>query len=116
DVTAILDTGAPTSAIPDGLASKLFGIDAKSDGAEPLGKNTTAFRYKFKNLGFSGLQVTNPLLVVIEDKIHKTALQEAFASYTGDRTNLPHSDRMILGLSTLRKLHLYIAYKEKALY
>ena len=105
-VTAILDTGSYRSIMSAGMAKSVFGIDDKNPAAKSLGSlaingtgGLAAFRYPFSKLTFGGVTVNNPDLMVLPDEAVGGA-------------NSP----LLVGISILRQLHLYIAYKEQTLY
>jgi predicted aspartyl protease len=105
-VQAALDTGADRSTISASLAKKLFGIDKDSPGMKPLGNvsvNGTApaplYRYPFATLTFEGVTVQNPVIDILD----------------GDRFEVG-DNQMLLGIKTMRRLHMYISYKEKMVY
>jgi predicted aspartyl protease len=99
--TAILDTGAQSSIISLG-AARALGITEKSPDLKPLKMSDPKYRgydYPFKSLDFDGISVANPRLQIVSDNF-----------LPGMRTD------MIVGISILRRLHLYIAYGEEKLY
>ena len=105
-VAADLDTGAARSFFSLRKAKSLFDIDDKSTALKPLGDlhvNSTignnSYTYPFHTLNFGGVTVNNPDLVLLDD-----------------RTLNGSEARMVIGMSILRQLHLYIAYKEEMLY
>jgi hypothetical protein len=98
---ALVDTGARSSIISMRAVKKL-GITEKSPDLKPLGDKETrykAYEYPFKTLDFDGLTVTKPNLQVVSDDF-----------MPGQDTDL------IIGISVLRRLHLYIAYGEQKFY
>lgn len=100
-IIAILDTGARHSIISM-RAAKALGISENSPDLKPVNDNDTVYKrydYPFKILDFNGVSVTQPRLQVVSDNY------------------LPGRDiEMIIGVSILRRLHLYIAYGEEKLY
>lgn len=96
-VPAIIDTGAPRTSISDQAARDWFQIDENTPGVVKLGHNT--LRYRFKALELEGLTVQNPEIMIV----HGVVI---------DRPNY----QALVGLNTLRQLHLYVAYKEHKLY
>lgn len=108
-VTAVLDTGSPSSIMSLDVARKLFGWDEKDPrikllGTENLngGKATQIYSYPFQSLSFEGIAVSNPQITMIP--------QAAFgAGRDSDFT-------IVLGMSILRQLHVYVAYDEKVVY
>jgi predicted aspartyl protease len=101
---ATIDTGADNSVMSAAAASSYLNLDEQSPGmkAENAIINGVAmkqYRYAFKSLGFEGIAVSNPDVVILPNQDMR---------YLG-------SD-IILGVDILRQLHMYIAYKEGKLY
>jgi predicted aspartyl protease len=106
ELTAIIDTGSQNSVMPLDLAKRLFHIGAHDPALKSLGativngsKRIGSYHYPFKLLTLEGVQVANPDITIVEE----TGL--------GDQ-----APELVLGIETLRQLHLYIAYGESALY
>ena len=96
DVPAILDTGAYRSLLSLETAGDIFGIDEAT-----VKKNDN--HYPFKTLTLQGVTVNNPDIILVPD----------------DKSKIMGSvgqPKMILGMGTLRQLHLYIAYREHNIY
>jgi predicted aspartyl protease len=97
---AILDTGAVGSIISLD-AAKALGITENSPELKPVTDNNGRYKvydYPFKLLDFDGVTVSNPRLQVVSSDF------------------LPRGIDMLIGVSILRRLHLYIAYDEEKLY
>lgn len=103
-VTVEMDTGSVRSIFSLEEAERLFGFDGKSPdlkAADRKAAGADTYRYPFKTLTFGGITVANPDILLVPE----------------DQARMGHgSDHMILGMSVLRHLHLYIAYKERTLY
>lgn len=105
EVKAIIDTGSPRSLMSLELAEDI--LDLKDDDPRfvmlPVGPNKTGGARKFpiKQMSFGGIEVNNPNIVLVPERQMQMG---------------PRTPRVILGLSILRQLHLYIAYREKMLY
>jgi predicted aspartyl protease len=104
ELMAILDTGSVTSFISMDTARKL---GVKPDSKDLKLKRSYGFKdrfrefdYPFKTLSLDGLTINNPHIRVMSD--------EALAGGLGGD--------LTLGVSFLRQLHLYVAYKEEKLY
>ena len=95
DVLAVLDTGASDTFMSFEKAQDLFDLDDKvlTDGKG---------HYPFKALSFGSVAVNNPEIHLASDKDTK------MLGWGGPR--------LLLGMGVLRRLHLYIAYKEEMLY
>jgi predicted aspartyl protease len=103
-VMAELDTGSVTSFISMDLARRL-GVtpdskDLKLKLSYGFKDRFKEFDYPFKTLSLDGLTVNNPHITVMSDELLPSGL-----GYD-----------LTLGISFLRQLHLYIAYKEEKLY
>jgi predicted aspartyl protease len=98
-----LDTGASRTILSLEAAAEIFAFDGTSpllvpDTDPDLGGRI--YHYPFKRLAFGGVTIDNPDIVLVPDA------QSAF----------PGGHRFVMGMNILRKLHLYIAYREKKLY
>ena len=105
-VEAVIDTGTGTSTMTLSMAKSVFGVDAKTPGMTSIGEQeinsvsgVATYRYGFASLTFEGVAVSSPAITIVDD------------SRMAEGTT-----PLILGIQTLRQLHLYIAYGEKALY
>lgn len=96
-VLATIDTGAAASAMTIERARALFGIEDTDPRLKKI--NSSESGYAFSNISFEGISVQNPEIYLVPQKDIAKAAPE-----------------LLLGASILRQLHLYIAYKEKALY
>jgi predicted aspartyl protease len=98
---AILDTGARSSIIKMG-AAKALGISEDSPDLKRISNKDSKYPmydYPFKQLDFDGIAVSNPHIQIASDDF------------------LPgHDADMLIGVTILRRLHLYIAYGEEKLY
>ncbi len=106
-ITALVDTGAERSTMTMADFEDIFGYRAKSDPRMKVvahvsinGTETTAiYRYPFQAMTLEGIQVQNPNIEIVD----------------GDRFD-PGAPKLVLGVETLRQLHMYIAYGESTLY
>ena len=109
---------------------RLFGMDKTSPELLPAQidpeSGQTLYRYAFKSLTGNGLTVSNPDILVFDeaprpeckekphfafpdhDQLHSTQMPMMARCFGGDD--------LVLGLSVLKKLHLYVSSKEKLLY
>jgi len=108
-VTAILDTGSPTSLMSVDAARDLFGWSendprVKQTGTERLngGERAPLYSFPFQSLSFEGIAVLNPRITLIPKK-----------NFLQSRN---HDATIVLGMSVLRQLHLYVDYPGKTLY
>jgi hypothetical protein len=108
-VTATLDSGAPVSTLDMATAARLFPSDRKIPGVDatghdaslPEGANWT-YSQRFKHLSIAGIDIQNPVLALIHDRINESS--------DG------HAPQLVLGLREMSALHLFIAYSEDQLY
>ncbi len=120
-VKAEIDTGAPRTTIIASQAKRIFGITAETQGAKALyeDRGEKAFGMVFQKLSFDGLEVNNPHIVIIPDKVGSRDANNDFI--TGSRLHKV-DDRdssdpvMLIGMDVLNKLHLYVAFSEHKLY
>lgn len=94
DVWAILDTGAVDTVMSLERTARIF-----DRGRDELKKKR---RYPFKTLSFGEVTINNPAVTLVPDE------ESALLSR--------RSMSMIVGMGVLRRLHLYISYKEKTIY
>ena len=106
-IKAVLDTGASNSMLDLDIAQDKFAFDDKDPKLEkrPAGtKSGFAYKYPFKALSFGGetennVTVLNPVLELMKhDDI------------------AVHDIRVLVGINILRRLHLYISYKNRMIY
>jgi predicted aspartyl protease len=100
DMFAQLDTGAERTIGSLEDITRDFGVD---DIETALGADGRAriYRYPFKLLTFEGVDVYNPYILLLPNNVSR----------------MPPGEReLIIGMNILRRLHLYIAYGEGALY
>ena len=105
DVKAWIDTGASHSLMSLELAKDILDIRDDDPKLQSVtnGPNRTsgAKRYPIKEIKIGDVLVQNPNVVLVPHSQFGMG---------------PRAPEMILGLSLLRQLHLYIAYREKMIY
>jgi predicted aspartyl protease len=119
----IIDTGATATFLRAPVASRMFGLTQDTPGMEPSGyingdKETPAFRHTFSSLGFDGIAVANPRVIIAPDRtgahdINNDLKTGSFIQHVDDDMERPD---IIIGMNVLSKLHIYFATKEKKLY
>jgi predicted aspartyl protease len=119
ETSAEIDTGSPDTILNETASKRLFGIDTASPGVETAGTGgDTRHRYKFKSLAFAGISIPGPRIFIAHDLVEEASRKDLVDSklqgYQGREAI--HSAQMVLGTDILRRLHLYIAYKEKKIY
>lgn len=114
---ALVDTGSTKSYLRLDEADAVLGRPVKSSELVHTGTGASNgydfYKYPFKQLTIGGIAVQNPDLVIATDKLGDVRQSEEI-----DRNGegALHAPPLILGMNVLRKLHLYIAYKEEMLY
>ena len=99
-VKAILDTGASTSAIREGLARSVLGVTPQSPGVVVVGERDGAklYRYTVKTLALGDIAFANAAVRILPEE--GSALRRTF----------------LIGRPELKKLHLFVSYKERMVY
>jgi hypothetical protein len=105
-INAVINTAMERSAASLPEIENDFDIDSHNPDLKQLTSYTTkfpAYHYPFKTLSFGGVTITNPdLELASADEWREVSFVPAM--------------RIILGIDILRKLHVYIAYREHAIY
>jgi predicted aspartyl protease len=108
---AIIDTGAPNTTLTMEEAKRVF--DLAGEDADKR------FEHVFQKLSFEGLEVGNPHITIIPDKIGSKDPNNGYATGTrvrmADDSDSPRP-AMLIGMNILSKLHLYIAFSENKVY
>ncbi len=121
DFTAQLDTGASTSTLEKGKAVGSFDL-ALGSADTPVSGNLngreglTTWKHRFKSLSLAGIEVADPEIRIIPDKISEKVNTWSTGTLLERRQYSVEVPPMLLGMDVLRHLHVYIAYKEKKLY
>lgn len=120
EVPALIDTGASSSTLDANTARQLFDLTPDSPGAVPLGTmgrgDAKTFGWTFKTLELGGITVDNPRVRVIPSLMGKGNRDDIAADSHIRRNTDGMQPTMLIGMDVLRKLHLYIAFKENKLY
>jgi hypothetical protein len=108
-MTAILDTGAPSSLMFLDAAERSFGLTKKSLKAEnvndsaPSGEDGNVFlHHRFKRISMNSVDILNPDLIVAPNNMSERP-----------SVKMP---QLIIGLQELSVLRLFIAYSQNQLY
>lgn len=122
---AVLDTGASVSVLNMRVAQQTFGLKPGAPDTplsdDRLGQSDVqSYTHRFKSLSFDGIAIFNPTIRIIPDLVHPKIMDphDALEGDTRVKNPATHAglDQMILGMDILRRLHVYIAYREKKLY
>jgi hypothetical protein len=119
EVDTILSTGVPATSINLRIAKTLYDVGNDSAGNEPAGRLNGAplYAHRFGSLGTGGLGINNPRIVLLPDLVREDASRlHPLRSTHRLMLHDAHLPDLLLGMSTLKQLHLYIAYAERALY
>jgi hypothetical protein len=116
-IETTLGTGNVTTTLSTDVTRKLFGFDSHSSDIETETDATgaTTARYRAMKLSGEGIQIVNAHIMLIDRPPHdycSLGSSAGAAAYEGCLGVHP----LKLGLNVLKKLHLYIATKEKVLY
>lgn len=114
EIDATIETAQARTVLTLPVARSVFGIDASSPGAQPVGKNGDVFHRRFGTLAVEGLVVQNPDIIVVPDATENMRTRGLGKMNAARGLHQPPPLR--LGMSTLRQLHVYIDYKNMALY
>ena len=118
-VDAILDTGAADTTLSLTTAQRMFNVNVNDPDVERVGElkggfTAAVYQRRFKSLAFEGVTINNPMIVLLPDLMTaNTTVAKTGSLFREETTSLP---TMILGMSLLRQLHVFIAYKERKLY
>ncbi|HTK80626.1 MAG TPA: aspartyl protease family protein [Rhizomicrobium sp.] len=119
DLTTALDTGSSVTTLLEPAAYRLYNLDEKSANVDKSGDLGIAlYRYQFNSLALSGIAVNHPLIYVVPDLAERAFRNQHTSKMDSDPLYGVSLDKqqLILGTNVLRKLHLYIAYKEHKIY
>jgi predicted aspartyl protease len=121
---AIIDTGASETLMDMAVARHVFGLTADSPGmtmerhanGDP---NLPIYSYTFSNLSFEGVTIANPHIGLMPDRVASKDPNNNFE--TGSRIKRVDDEtitlpEVIIGMNVLKKMHMYIAYRERNLY
>jgi hypothetical protein len=100
-VRVLVDTGSATSWMTLDTAHRLFGLDTAA--LTPIGsaknERETLYTYPFETLDLQSVSVHSPTIILKADRLQD-----------------PNAPDLYLGMTVLRRLHLYVAYGEKRIF
>ncbi|HEY4115252.1 MAG TPA: pepsin/retropepsin-like aspartic protease family protein [Rhizomicrobium sp.] len=119
---ANFDTGASVTLISQRAAQALFNVGVvhagSNQGAE-AGQDQSQHLHQFQSLSFNGVDVKNPQIYALPDDA-ENAIRKDYDDpksindpVYGLQLGLP---RLTIGEDVIRRLHVYIAYKEEVMY
>lgn len=117
-LTTVLATGQAHSALNRNLAKEIFDIDGTSPGSIAVNPNDpgTLYRHRFGTLSADGISVASPDILLVSDIA--SALPGYVTRGRGHffaKLNSGQPD-LLLGMSTLKQLHVYIDYHYQTIY
>jgi predicted aspartyl protease len=123
-LNAMLDTGASVTVMNLNSAMSLFRVDVKAPDVEKVGvlkgESYTAdiYRRRFKTIAFDGVVISDPAITLMPDmmKAHLPQDRTPIGSMIPDYNQPTGLEDLTLGMATLAKLHVYIAYQERKIY
>jgi hypothetical protein len=121
ELRAKLDTGSSHTFMYTRVARRL-GVDERSArdvGALGNNPNVRMHEHRFGRLSIEGITIENPHMTLIPDL--NTRMPQGPSTAGGNDTRFaaprtPPGPDILIGMSTLRRLHVYIATKERKLY
>jgi hypothetical protein len=120
EMLAEMDTGAPNVSMPYDTAERLFGWKPDDPNDKVLSDtgNGKVYGHIFSKLDFQGVTVRNPHVVIHPNIVGIKDPNNA--EQVGNRARhddyIPDMPDILIGLDVLRRLHLYIAFKEEKIY
>jgi hypothetical protein len=123
NLTATFDTGSPVTFLSQQSAETVFNAGPNASGSEPVPnakpQDRIQYQHRFQSLAFGGVSVTNPLIYLLPDDTAKAIRKDYDDPKSIDdpvyglQLDLP---RLIIGENVIKRLHVYIAYKEHVMY
>ena len=117
---AVINTAAPIGNVNQDIAEDKFGFDPKSPDARQVGMingdpNRKVYRKQFQTLAFEGVTIANPELNIVPDELRARLVNKnnRTGSLVRGDARLPD---VTIGMSILRRMHVYIAYRERKVY
>jgi hypothetical protein len=120
DIRAIIDIGAPHTTIKADLAERAFNLTEDSPDNVTLASEDgkKVFGHVFSSLGFEGVSIANPHIVVIPNMVGDKDPNNGYqtGSLVKRSDDLDDAPELIIGMDVLKQLHMYIAFNERKLY
>jgi Aspartyl protease len=120
---AVIDTGSNGTFMDMDVARHVFGLAPDSPDMEAAGyangdQELPVYRHVFGNVSFEGVHIARAVVLVMASRTGSKDKDNPLL--TGSRARRADDDiddaPIILGMDVLRKLHIYIAFKERKLY
>jgi predicted aspartyl protease len=120
---AIIDTGATNTYMDMGVARRVFGITPETPGVVQDGHvnddpDLPVYHRTFSTLSFEGITIQNPRIAIADENIAKRDKNDGFETGSHVRKVSDRIERtpLTIGMNILRKLHMFIAFKEGKIY
>ena len=123
EMEALLDTGASDTFLDMEIARRVYDITPGSPGMVQDGfvngdQRLPIYRRTFSTLSLDGINIQNPRIFIAGNRVGRDDPNDFI---TGNSRLMRQSDflerpRLIIGMNILRRLHLFIALKEKKIY
>lgn len=119
---AFIDTGATHSVMSDQAAKYFFHVPLGAPGDTPIERingdpTLTGYLHTFSKLSFGGVEITNPQIMILEDRMKRGGDR---SQQTGNRARSVNADitlpNMVIGMNMLSDLHVYMSFAERRLY
>jgi predicted aspartyl protease len=119
---ATIDTGSPATFMTTRVAESDFGLKLNTPEAPDIGglggqSGARVYRHTFHSLSLEGIAINNPEIEIIPD-LNRSVLSKPpeLGSRISNNDEAPSLEDITIGMDVLKRLHVYIAYKEQVLY
>ena len=119
---ALIDSGATNSTLTIKEARRAFDLTMGNDEALEAGllngdASLKTYKNRFQTLAFGDITVKKPELELIPDAVGRNlSTRQLVGNRTKTDRDLVAAPDVIIGMDVLRKLHLYMSFKENKLY
>jgi len=121
-INAVIDTASPVSSVRAAVAQRLLGVElgGPKAPAKPTGFGGTSYGWTVDSLAIGALKLDNVAVTVFPDinagaGDHGDGAKGMALQASGLKAELSKPE-IVLGMDTLRKLHLFFSFAEKRLY
>jgi Aspartyl protease len=120
---AMIDTGSSDTLLDLTTAKRVFGLTPESpdmtlEGHANDDPDLPIYGHHFTSLAFEGVEIANPRIGLVPDRM--TSKDQNNSLETGSHITRAYDEiklpEVIIGMNVLKKMHVYIAYKEQNLY
>jgi predicted aspartyl protease len=119
--TAVIDTGASHTVMSEELARSAFHLAPGAGLEERLGATDSSlvrYEHVFQTLALNGVEIDDLRFGILPDEMAKSVLSHHAFKMADPRPTGPAMNAypIIIGIDVLRKIHLYVDYKNETLY